>query len=86
MPKASSSSTILLLISICDILGGLGKCQLDVLAIAVTGSFCSKVPQTNEAGEWTAEISEGSVLFVFTGRFGLSEMRKLCVFGEKVLV
>lgn len=30
MPKASSSSTILLLISICDILGGLGKCQLDV--------------------------------------------------------
>lgn len=30
MPKASSSSTILLLISVCDILGGLGKRQLDV--------------------------------------------------------
>lgn len=30
MPKASSSSTILLLISICDIFGGLGKRQLDV--------------------------------------------------------
>ena len=30
MPKASSSSTILLLISICDILGGLGKRQLHV--------------------------------------------------------
>lgn len=86
MPKASSSSTILLLISICDILGGLGKCQLDVLVIAVTGSCCSEVPQSNEAGEWTAEISEGSTLLVFTGRFGLSEIKKLWVFGEKVLV
>lgn len=86
MPKASSSSTILLLISICDILGGLGKCQLDVLAIAVTGSFCSEVPQSNEAGEWTAEISKGSMLLVFTGRVGLNEIKKLWVFGEKVLV
>lgn len=32
------------------------------LSIAVTGSFCSEVLQTNEAGEWTAEISEGSML------------------------
>lgn len=71
MPKASSSSTILLLISICDILGGLGEYQLDVLAIAITDSFCSEVPQINEADEWTAELSEGSMLFVFTGRFGL---------------
>lgn len=85
LPKASSSSTILLFISICDILGGLGKCDLYVLAIAVTGSFRSEV-QTNEAGEWTAEMSEGSMLFVFTGRFGLSEIGKLWVFGEKVLV
>uniref|UniRef100_A0A8D2PRE9 G-protein coupled receptor 143 n=1 Tax=Zosterops lateralis melanops TaxID=1220523 RepID=A0A8D2PRE9_ZOSLA len=65
MPKASSSSTILLLISICDILGGLGEYQLDVLAIAITDSFCSEVPQINEADEWTAELSEGSMLFMW---------------------
>lgn len=44
MPKASSSSTILLLISICDILGGLGKRRLDVPCPSCNSFCCSEVP------------------------------------------
>lgn len=83
MPKASSSSTILLLISVCDILGGLGKRQFDV-----PHPCCSRVlllwgTIANGAGECTAEISEGNIRYVFMGRFGLSEVRKLWAFGRE---
>lgn len=78
MPKASSSSTILLLISVCDILGGLGKRQLNVPC-----PCCSRLRLLLGTETKGAEISEGNVLPVFMGRFGLSEIRKGRAFGGR---
>lgn len=61
MPKASSSSTILLLISVCDILGGSGKRHLGVPRLC-----CSRPCRQMVA----------NMLRVFRGRSGLSKMRK----------
>ncbi|KAK4829019.1 hypothetical protein QYF61_001794 [Mycteria americana] len=61
MPKASSSSTILLLISICDILGGLGMIFRSSVWLGFPG-FIANISVVNGTDVWPSAFCVGSAV------------------------
>ncbi|KFQ50257.1 G-protein coupled receptor 143, partial [Pelecanus crispus] len=63
MPKASSSSTILLLISICDILGGLGMIFRSSVWLGFPG-FIANISVVNGTNVWPSAFCVGSAMWI----------------------
>ncbi|NXP61362.1 GP143 protein, partial [Chloropsis cyanopogon] len=63
MPKASSSSTILLLISICDILGGLGMIFRSSVWLGFPG-FIANISVVNGTDVWPSTFCVGSAMWI----------------------
>uniref|UniRef100_A0A8U7NCC0 G protein-coupled receptor 143 n=1 Tax=Corvus moneduloides TaxID=1196302 RepID=A0A8U7NCC0_CORMO len=63
MPKASSSSTILLLISICDILGGLGMIFRSSVWLGFPG-FIADISVSNRTDVWPSTFCVGSAMWI----------------------
>ncbi|NXX69657.1 GP143 protein, partial [Spizella passerina] len=63
MPKASSSSTILLLISICDILGGVGIIFRSSVWLGFPG-FIANISVVNGTDVWPSTFCVGSAMWI----------------------
>nr|XP_013806640.1 PREDICTED: G-protein coupled receptor 143 isoform X2 [Apteryx mantelli mantelli] len=63
MPKASSSSTILLLISACDILGGLGMIFRSSVWLGFPG-FIANISVVNGTDIWPSAFCVGSAMWI----------------------
>uniref|UniRef100_A0A8B9TWN5 G-protein coupled receptor 143 n=1 Tax=Anas zonorhyncha TaxID=75864 RepID=A0A8B9TWN5_9AVES len=63
MPKASSSSTILLLISVCDILGGLGVIFRSGVWLGFPG-FIANISVANVTDMWPSAFCVGSAMWI----------------------
>uniref|UniRef100_U3IDB0 G-protein coupled receptor 143 n=1 Tax=Anas platyrhynchos platyrhynchos TaxID=8840 RepID=U3IDB0_ANAPP len=63
MPKASSSSTILLLISVCDILGGLGVIFRSSVWLGFPG-FIANISVANVTDMWPSAFCVGSAMWI----------------------